>query len=87
MAGDEVTLRCKIIDEAPDKALIQTDVGQAWIYRSDFSIAKLGWASSPTKYDFRDVSGSREEYSNPNRSSGNAARSVSGRDADPFASR
>jgi hypothetical protein len=44
MANDEVTLNCKIIDDAPDKALIQTETGQAWIYRSDFSIAKLGWA-------------------------------------------
>jgi hypothetical protein len=44
MAADEVTLSCKIIDDAPDKALIQTDVGQAWVYRSDFSIVKLGWA-------------------------------------------
>jgi hypothetical protein len=43
MAVDEVTLSCKIIDDAPDKALIQTDVGQAWVYRTDFSIVKLGW--------------------------------------------
>jgi|HubBroStandDraft_5_1064220.scaffolds.fasta_scaffold750524_1 hypothetical protein len=44
MAADEITLSCKLIDDAPDKALIQTDVGEAWVYRSDFSIAKLGWA-------------------------------------------
>jgi hypothetical protein len=47
MVGDDVTLGCKIIDDAPDKARIQTDIGQAWIYRSDFSIAKLGWADQP----------------------------------------
>jgi hypothetical protein len=44
MADDEVTLNCKIIDEKLDKALIQTGTGRAWIYRSDFTIAKLGWA-------------------------------------------
>jgi hypothetical protein len=47
MAGDEVTLNCKIIDEAPNKALIQADIGQAWFARSEFSIAKLGWAEQP----------------------------------------
>jgi hypothetical protein len=44
MDDDQVTLNCKIIEEVPDKALIQTDTGRAWIFRSDFSIAKLGWA-------------------------------------------
>jgi hypothetical protein len=38
MADDEITLSCILIDDAPDKALIQTDVGEAWVYRSDFSM-------------------------------------------------
>jgi hypothetical protein len=44
MADDEITLSCKIIDDESEKALIQTATGQSWIYRSDFSIARLGWA-------------------------------------------
>lgn len=47
MAGDEIVLTCKIIDDAPNKALIQADVGQAWLARSEFSVAKLGWAEQP----------------------------------------
>jgi hypothetical protein len=45
MADDEITLSCKIIDDESEKALIKTTTGQqSWIYRSDFSIGKLGWA-------------------------------------------
>jgi hypothetical protein len=47
MSNDEITLSCKIIDDTPNKALIQADIGQAWLYRSEFSIAKLGWAEQP----------------------------------------
>lgn len=47
MADDEVTLNCKIVDDAPNKALIQADIGRAWFARTEFSIAKLGWADQP----------------------------------------
>jgi hypothetical protein len=39
----DLLLNCKIIDDAPNKALIEADIGRAWFDRSEFKIVKIGF--------------------------------------------